>query len=216
MVDLVIFGTGSSGERAWRAAAELPDLRVVAFADNHPDRQGRTVVGRFVVSPADLRTLRYDRVFLGVAETYKDLHELLWQHGVPIEKMDVVPSRCCCRRSRRSGGARPRYVVFGAGSSGERVFRYLTSSGEVVAFVDNSPAKHGTEFCGRPVHAPEALAGLDYDRVAIGSMYTAEILGQLIELGIETGRIVVLDSAIILGTAPATKRRAWWCLLTPP
>ena len=206
----VIFGARIHGIRTMHHIKAR--FRVVCFCDSDPALQGRRIAGLFVVAPADLRTLSYDRIFLGVAETYKVLHELLWQWGVPIEKMDVVPESVLLPPEPAIRGARPRYVVFGAGSSGERVFRHLAAQGEVVGFVDNSRAKHGTEFCGRPVHAPEALAGLDYDRVVIGSMYTAEILGQLMELGIDTGRIVVLDSAIVLGTALETMKRVWWRL----
>lgn len=202
----VVYGARIHGLRTLQHVAAK--YRVLCFCDPDPSLQGRTVAGRLVVAPADLRALRYERLFLGVAETYQALHELLWQHGVPLEKMDVVPESVLVPPEPTIRGARARYVVFGAGSSGERVFRHLAAQGEVVGFVDNSRAKHGTEFCGRPVHAPEALAGLDYDRVVIGSMYTAEILGQLLELGIDAGRILVLDPGIVLGTAAG--RRRWW------
>jgi hypothetical protein len=57
--------------------------------------------------------------------------------------------------------SRPRVVVWGAGQTGKRLSRYLIDGGaELAAFVDIDPGKIGRQARGRPVVAPEAIAGL--------------------------------------------------------
>lgn len=193
----IIFGARIAGLRTLRHVDAR--FRVLCFCDGDTGLQGRQLAGRLVVAPADLCVLRYDRIFIGTAETYRAVHDLLWYWNVPIEKMDVVPESILLPPAPPLAGGRPRYIIFGAGSSGERVFRHLSGTAEIVAFVDNNHARHGAEFCGRPVRAPDELATLEYDRIVIGSMYVAEILGQLTMLGVDTARIVMLDPEIVLG-----------------
>jgi CDP-paratose 2-epimerase len=68
VTDVVIFGTGSTGERAWEAAAARTDVRVVCFADNDVRRRGSVLHERPVVGPADLSRTRWD--FIIVASMY--------------------------------------------------------------------------------------------------------------------------------------------------
>lgn len=90
MPDVMIFGTGSSGDRAWHAAASHPHVRVVGFADNDPTRRGRVFHGREVVSPDQLPAMRWD--FVVVASMYADdIRRQLEGLGVPPGKI-VVPA----------------------------------------------------------------------------------------------------------------------------
>lgn len=95
-------------------------------------------------------------------------------------------------RVRRPNTPRPvRCVVFGAGSAGERLIDALPAGYEVVAFVDNSAAKHGTTLRGRPVLRPEQLSGLHPERVLIASMYADAIHQQLLDMGVAGATIAV-------------------------
>lgn len=197
----VIYGSRLEALRTFQHIAN--SYNVLCFCDPDPARLGKRMADRFVVAPADLCALSFDRVFLGVKETHDALHNLLWHWSVPLDRMDVVPESVLTPPERPSTSDRQRYVIFGAGSSGEAQYRRLSPIGEVIAFVDNSTAKHGTEFCGRPVVAPLALATLEYDQVVIGSMFAAEILNQLVALGVDTRRIVIPDAAVPGGGIPA-------------
>lgn len=84
MVDVVVFGTGSTGERAWRAASTRTDINVVCFADNDPRRQGAQLHDRAIVGPEGLDGRRWDFIVLAsmyAAEIERQLRGL----GVPAE-----------------------------------------------------------------------------------------------------------------------------------
>lgn len=63
-VRVVVFGTGSSAERAWHAAVDIDRLRVVAFADNDRTKWNRTFHGLPVLPPAELGGGHWDFVVL--------------------------------------------------------------------------------------------------------------------------------------------------------
>jgi hypothetical protein len=77
-------------------------------------------------------------------------------------------------------------VVFGAGEAGRRALRRLRAEGtaDVVAFVDNSVAKHGTTLEDLPIISPADLVRCGVDRVVVASQASAQILPQLRALGI--------------------------------
>lgn len=64
MIDLVVFGTGSSAERAWQALRQLPGVRVVAFADNNEERRRTPFHDLPVIAPGELSQHRWDYVLL--------------------------------------------------------------------------------------------------------------------------------------------------------
>jgi hypothetical protein len=201
----VIYGSRMEALRTFQYVEK--SHHVSCFCDPDAAMQGRQVAGRFVVAPGDLCVLRFDRIFIGVSETYKAVHDLLWHWNVPIEKMDVVPDSVLLPPALPHGSERPRCVIVGAGSSGERAFQQLRTTNDIVAFFDNNPAKHGTTFCGRPVHSLAALASFEFDRVVIGSMFAGEIMSQLTTLGVDSARIVLLDQMVALGARSATASR---------
>ncbi len=43
-----------------------------------------------------------------------------------------------------------RYVIWGAGARGKRIYCYLEKE-DIVAFIDNDKTKQGTQYCGKPV-----------------------------------------------------------------
>jgi FkbM family methyltransferase len=90
-----------------------------------------------------------------------------------------------------------RIVIFGTGSSGERAFASLQqlAAFAVVAFADNDPGKQSERRHERPVWSAAELItrGKDWDLVCIASQWHAEILHQLLALGVPGSRIGVCD-----------------------
>ena len=89
MVDVVVFGTGSNGERAWRAAATRADINVVCFADNDARKHGSRLHDRPIVAPDGLGGERFDFIVLAsmyAADIERQLHGL----GFPADAV-VAP-----------------------------------------------------------------------------------------------------------------------------
>lgn len=87
MVDVVVFGTGSNAERAWRAASTRADINVVCFADNDPRKHGATLHDRAIVGPDQLDLKRFD--FIVLASMYAaDIERQL--HGLGFSSAAVV------------------------------------------------------------------------------------------------------------------------------
>lgn len=61
---LAIFGTGSSGARAWETCTAIPSVKVVAFADNDARKHGTLVHGLPVLSAEELVSSSIDGVVL--------------------------------------------------------------------------------------------------------------------------------------------------------
>ena len=86
MTNVVIFGTGSNGERAWQAAAACSDIHVVCFADNNPARQGTELHGRPVIAPSALASTPFD--FIVIASMFAaDIQRQLGDLGLPPERV---------------------------------------------------------------------------------------------------------------------------------
>ena len=204
---IVIFGCGMGALRTKEFLE--PEHQILCFCESDPAWHGKRLARRFVISPADLPAISFDKIFLGVSDTHRALHELLWSWNVPIEKIDVAPEEVLVDRHESPASGRLRYVIFGAGMAGERVFAQLKRDAEIIAFVDNSTDKVGTEKCGRPVISPDSLSSMDYDRVAIGSMYVASILEQLHSMGIATSRVWIPPTEWIQGLR-YPKRGSFW------
>ena len=86
MTTVAIFGTGTSGERAWRSATARNDIRVVAFADNDARKQGTTLHDVPVLAAEALPALACDQIVL--ASMYApDIHRQLRALGVAEERI---------------------------------------------------------------------------------------------------------------------------------
>lgn len=79
-------------------------------------------------------------------------------------------------------------LVFGTGEYYERFKRWIVKE-EVVALIDNSPAKQGTVIDGREVLSPQEGISRDYDVIIIMSFYVKAMKKQLLELGVASERI---------------------------
>ena len=86
VTSIVIFGTGSNGERAWQAAAACPDIHVVCFADNDAAKQGTNLHGRRVIAPSALASTPFD--FIVIASMFAaDIRRQLDELGLPSERV---------------------------------------------------------------------------------------------------------------------------------
>ena len=122
------------------------------------------------------------------ARAHEAFLALQWQRDAQLLEVKASASDALlrqivhrCRASERS------VVVWGAGAAGRRVLNLVMDrDGTVDAFVDSSPAKHGTSVAGRPVIAPRMLASPEWfgSFVLIGSMHASEIETTLIQLGL--------------------------------
>ncbi len=122
------------------------------------------------------------------ARAHEAFFALQWQRDAQLLEVKASTSDALlrqivhrCRASERS------VVVWGAGAAGRRVLNLVVDlDGTVDAFVDSSPAKHGTSVAGRPVIAPRMLASPEWfgSFVLIGSMHASEIEATLIQLGL--------------------------------
>ncbi|MDD4347877.1 MAG: hypothetical protein PHF70_02120 [Opitutales bacterium] len=83
-------------------------------------------------------------------------------------------------------------VVFGTGTSAERVFCGIREfEGLRVAGVcDNDKRRHGKDFHGHLVVGPEALGALDFDCIVVASIYAPEIRRQLLKMGVAANKIL--------------------------
>lgn len=89
MIDIVIFGTGSNGERAWRASEGRADVRVVCFADNDPRKHGTEFHGCPVVAAEALSHTAWDLIV--IASMYaRDISRQLIAMGLPEDAI-VAP-----------------------------------------------------------------------------------------------------------------------------
>ena len=64
MVNIVIFGTGTSGMRALRAARGFSDIDAIGFADNDTAQHGKLIKGIRVYSPKELENLQVDYIII--------------------------------------------------------------------------------------------------------------------------------------------------------
>lgn len=81
---------------------------------------------------------------------------------------------------------------FGAGSLGEELHANIRKRHQVLAFLDNDPAKQGAPLCGLPVLSPRILTSLEpdsYDAIVVTSSFYPEIAKQLVELGVPRRKI---------------------------
>jgi hypothetical protein len=73
-------------------------------------------------------------------------------------------------------------VIFGAGGIGRRLFEIITQSNnvEVVAFVDNDEAKHGSFFRNIPILSPDKLKDIEFDFLHYGTQMGVNEIGSQI------------------------------------
>lgn len=98
-------------------------------------------------------------------------------------------------------------LIFGASLGGKRLLNVLSKDEQVLAFLDNDPAKHNESLKGYPILSPQQGFQLDYDAVIIASQSYSQIASQLVEKGLDKNKIEVADPAILRGDYELSSNR---------
>jgi hypothetical protein len=77
-----------------------------------------------------------------------------------------------------------RTVIFGAGTDCQRLLQRGLPGEEVIALIDNDPAKQETSLHGYPVLSPTVLRSLAYDRLRIATSESPSLRRQALALGV--------------------------------
>lgn len=89
--------------------------------------------------------------------------------------------------------ALPKAVLFGASQRGLEVLEHVRDHYVVIGFADNDAKKQGGHIAGIPVYAPSVIMELKPDIVFVSSMYSPEIIHQLVRMGFPPTRIQNAD-----------------------
>ena len=72
-----------------------------------------------------------------------------------------------------------RYVIWGAGARGKRIYHHLEKT-DIVAFIDGDKKKQGTEYCGKPViNFNEYIEKYSECYIVISNLREDEVINQL-------------------------------------
>lgn len=167
--------------------AESDDTAFVKNADT--EKSGFAAL--FSKNAQSLRRIGFDRI-----ARVKDFDEIaaMWQEEKIVElssKIDEGGKRLSIRKGVR-------YAIWGTGSAGSAAVDRITGSGgRVVLAVDKDPARHGRDFYGVTIEAPDRLIRrqTDFD-VLICANYTrfVEIRKQALEMGVPEEKIQYINS----------------------
>jgi radical SAM protein with 4Fe4S-binding SPASM domain len=83
-----------------------------------------------------------------------------------------------------------RIVIWGTGSCAQQLLSALSRRMRIVAFIDNRSGAWGGALDGVRVLAPEALSGLEYDKLVIASESAAAIRGDIAALNLLDDRVL--------------------------
>jgi acetyltransferase-like isoleucine patch superfamily enzyme len=88
-----------------------------------------------------------------------------------------------------------RVMIFGANDDGRDLFYQLKpliliKAIDVIAFIDNDSRLIGREIEGKKIIFPEQVTDYEYDLIVVAPIFFAEILRQLIDLGVSEDRII--------------------------
>lgn len=86
---ILIFGAGELGIRACRALKKMDGkCRVLSFADNNPNLQGKYLKGLKIISPEKIPEMDFDRIVIAnqyIMEVSSQLRDL----GIRSDKIDI-------------------------------------------------------------------------------------------------------------------------------
>ncbi|EJE7233280.1 DEAD/DEAH box helicase [Clostridium sporogenes] len=99
-------------------------------------------------------------------------------------------SQCCKLISKSINTKYKNAIIFGAGSFGEKVYKVLKDTFNIIYFCDNDSSKWGSKFCGISVISPEKLKELKEYSIIVASTYYKEILAQLDNMDIEDYKFI--------------------------
>ncbi len=88
-------------------------------------------------------------------------------------------------------------IIFGASLSGKNAIKIVSESFEVIAFIDNAPARQGTTISNIPVYGAAKISQLLFDKILIASEFAEKIHEQLInEYSIDPDNIIELPNRV--------------------
>ncbi|WP_303814438.1 glycosyltransferase family 4 protein [Selenomonas ruminantium] len=85
-----------------------------------------------------------------------------------------------------------RIVIFGIGRCYQRL-RFWLERLEIVAFIDNDPAKQGNGIYAHKVYAPARITNLDFSFVFVLGKYKDQMRRELMSLGVSCSQILTED-----------------------
>lgn len=90
-----------------------------------------------------------------------------------------------------------RLLLFGAGKLYQEIKRELRPF-HILAIIDNDEKKHGQVLDGHPIISPKSVNAYQFDYIVLTNSYQEDTRRQLIELGIDTRKIVMNISELFL------------------
>jgi len=155
------------------------------------DTEDHGYAALFSRNALSLRDFGFDRI--AHTKCFADILAA-WQQNKIVELSSAFDSPG--KRTDELKGVR--YAVWGTGSAGSVAMDIINSAGGKVVFaVDKDVCRHGRDFYGLTIQAPEELAGRDgeYD-VLLAANYTrfAEIREEAAALGVPEEKIRYIDS----------------------
>ena len=97
-------------------------------------------------------------------------------------------------------------VIFGTGAAGRAIYRAIATNNNIVAFIDNNRQKQGSKYMDIPIYSVDEILGLEFDFVYIGGIWADEMEAQLLNLGLKSDKIMVLDEKDISFSTPIRER----------
>lgn len=86
----VIFGAGTMGRDVYKAVCkEMPEIDIVAFADNLESIWGEKCEGLPIINPKQLAEIEYERIFLATTTGFFEVQAQLRALGVPSHKVEL-------------------------------------------------------------------------------------------------------------------------------
>jgi len=92
---------------------------------------------------------------------------------------------------------RQKLVLFGASRGGSIGYKHYKKDFDIVCFLDNDRKKVGKKKFGKKIYDPSDLSHLDFDRIAVCSMYFNDIFYQLKSMGVDTQKIECISPQLL-------------------
>lgn len=92
-------------------------------------------------------------------------------------------------------------IIFGIGIAGRAIYRQLQFKHEIVGFIENNSALHGTLYNNIPIYSVEKLKQLSFDKIAMSGVWIESMEKQLLDLNIPKDKIwLIEDSSLEFST----------------
>lgn len=80
--------------------------------------------------------------------------------------------------------------IWGTGRLAGKVVEEFIALSQIEAFIDNDLGR--TEYMGKKVFRPKEIAEMDYDVICVANLYSMEIYGQCLDIGIDIDKVIFL------------------------